>query len=51
MPHRSVSSRPTLLRVLAQAAVISLIPIGTAFAQTASYVPITRTETPITAYR
>lgn len=51
MPHRSVSSRPTLRRVLAQAAVISLIPIGTAFAQTASYVRITRNETPIKAYR
>jgi outer membrane protein OmpA-like peptidoglycan-associated protein len=51
MPHRSVSSRPTLRRVLAQAAVISLIPIGTAFAQTASYVRILRNETPIKAYR
>lgn len=51
MPHRSVSSRPTLRRVLAQAALISLIPIGTAFAQTASFVRITRNETPIKAYR
>ncbi len=51
MPHRSVSSRPSLRRVLAQAAVISLIPIGTAFAQSASYVSITRDRTPIKAFR
>ena len=51
MPHRSNSSRSSLRRVLAQAAVISLIPIGTAFAQTASFVRITRNETPIKAYR
>ncbi len=51
MPHRSVSSRPSLRRILAQAAVISLIPIGTAFAQSASYVSITRDRTPVKAFR
>ena len=52
MPHVHFRSRPwSLRRALAQALVVSLIPMGTAFAQSAPYVRVTREEIPISSFR
>lgn len=52
MPHAHVSSRPSpLRRALMQALVLSLLPMGTAFAQSYPFVRVTRDRTEIPSLR